>query len=89
MRTVRHVLSLVGARPNFMKAAPVVAALGNGPPTIVHTGQRYDEAMSRIFVDELGIGEPGHMLSVGVGHARGPDGSREGGAGADHRGDAA
>jgi UDP-N-acetylglucosamine 2-epimerase (non-hydrolysing) len=71
MRTVGHVLSVVGARPNFMKIAPVIAALGRGATpishTLVHTGQHYDDAMWRIFVDQLGIGEPDHLLGVGSG----------------------
>jgi UDP-N-acetylglucosamine 2-epimerase (non-hydrolysing) len=69
--TKRLILSIVGARPNFMKAAPVVAELKRRPTefdsVLVHTGQHYDEAMSRIFLDELGIGAPDHMLGVGSG----------------------
>ena len=34
----------------------------------MHTGQHYDDAMSRVFFDELGVGEPDHMLDVGSGH---------------------
>src|SRR4051812_49558483 len=64
-------MSVVGARPNFMKAVPVVAALARRPDpvrqTLVHTGQHYDDAMSRIFLEELGVGEPDHMLDVGSG----------------------
>ena len=71
MRAVRHVMSVVGARPNFMKTAPVIAALARRPDpvrhTLVHTGQHYDAAMSRVFLDELGVGEPNHMLDVGSG----------------------
>jgi UDP-N-acetylglucosamine 2-epimerase (non-hydrolysing) len=71
MRAIRHVLSVVGARPNIMKTAPVIAALARRrePPrhTLVHTGQHYDEAMSRIFLDELGVREPSQMLDVGSG----------------------
>jgi UDP-N-acetylglucosamine 2-epimerase (non-hydrolysing) len=65
----RHVLSVVGARPNFMKTVPVIAALQRRPGdvrhTLVHTGQHYDDAMSRIFLEELGVGAPDVMLSVG------------------------
>ena len=69
MGPVRHVMSVVGARPNFMKIAPVIAALrGRTPPirhTLVHTGQHYDAAMSSVFVEQLGVGAPDHMLGVG------------------------
>jgi UDP-N-acetylglucosamine 2-epimerase (non-hydrolysing) len=69
------VLSVVGARPNFMKVAPIVAELQRRPDefssVVVHTGQHYDEAMSKIFLDDLGVGVPDHMLGVGSGsHAR-------------------
>jgi UDP-N-acetylglucosamine 2-epimerase (non-hydrolysing) len=69
MRPVRHVMSVVGARPNFMKTAPVIAELARRPDpvrhTLVHTGQHYDDAMSRVFLEQLGVGEPDHMLDVG------------------------
>jgi UDP-N-acetylglucosamine 2-epimerase (non-hydrolysing) len=65
----RHVMSVVGARPNFMKTVPVVAALKRRTDsvrhTLVHTGQHYDDAMSRIFLEELGVGAPDVLLSVG------------------------
>jgi UDP-N-acetylglucosamine 2-epimerase (non-hydrolysing) len=65
------VLSVVGTRPNFMKIAPVAAELhARGDAfehVLVHTGQHYDEAMSRVFLDELGVGAPDHMLDVGSG----------------------
>jgi UDP-N-acetylglucosamine 2-epimerase (non-hydrolysing) len=69
------VLSVVGTRPNFMKMAPIVAELARRPETfehvLVHTGQHYDTAMSEVFLDELGVGEPDHMLGVGSGsHAQ-------------------
>jgi UDP-N-acetylglucosamine 2-epimerase (non-hydrolysing) len=71
MRTIRHVLSVVGARPNFMKTVPVIAALARRPDpvrhTLVHTGQHYDDAMSQIFLEELGVRPPQHMLGVGSG----------------------
>jgi UDP-N-acetylglucosamine 2-epimerase (non-hydrolysing) len=71
MREIRHVMSIVGTRPNFMKTAPVVAALARRARpvrhTLVHTGQHYDDAMSRVFVEQLGVGEPDHMLDVGSG----------------------
>ena len=65
----RHIMSVVGARPNFMKTVPVMAALKRRTDsvrhTLVHTGQHYDDAMSRIFLEELGVGAPDVMLSVG------------------------
>jgi UDP-N-acetylglucosamine 2-epimerase (non-hydrolysing) len=71
MRAVNHVMSVVGTRPNFMKTAPVIAALARSARrvrhTLVHTGQHYDDAMSRVFVEQLGVGEPDHMLDVGSG----------------------
>jgi UDP-N-acetylglucosamine 2-epimerase (non-hydrolysing) len=64
-----RVLHVVGARPNFMKLAPVHAALAQRgvPQTIVHTGQHYDAAMSEVFFRELGIPEPDRNLNVGSG----------------------
>src|SRR3954451_15383524 len=67
----RRVLSVVGTRPNFMKIAPIAARLAERPEefehVLVHTGQHYDEAMSRIFFEQLGVGDPDHMLQVGSG----------------------
>lgn len=63
------VLSVVGARPQFIKAAPVSKALrlrGLGE-FLVHTGQHYDYGMSQIFFDELGLPEPEVNLGVGSG----------------------
>src|SRR5438045_76101 len=54
-----------------MKTAPVIAALGRRPDpmrhVLVHTGQHYDNAMSRIFLDQLGVGAPDVMLDVSSG----------------------
>ncbi|MFN2302022.1 MAG: UDP-N-acetyl glucosamine 2-epimerase, partial [Gammaproteobacteria bacterium] len=60
---------IAGARPNFMKIAPIVDALRDSPLDfrIVHTGQHYDRAMSQAFFDELGIPEPDVNLGVGSG----------------------
>jgi UDP-N-acetylglucosamine 2-epimerase (non-hydrolysing) len=62
---------VVGARPNFVKTAPVMAEMRRRMPEarhlLVHTGQHYDEMMSSIFLEELGVGEPDHMLGVGSG----------------------
>lgn len=68
---MKPILDLVaGARPNFMKLAPVVRALAAHPhvtPRIVHTGQHYDPAMTDVFFDELGIPAPDVHLEVGSG----------------------
>src|SRR5271167_2117660 len=69
-----HILHVVGARPNFMKAAPVLHALGKRPAvkqTLVHTGQHYDANMSDVFFSQLEIPAPDVNLGVGSGsHAR-------------------
>jgi UDP-N-acetylglucosamine 2-epimerase (non-hydrolysing) len=69
MSRPRKIVSLVGARPNFMKAAPVIAAMQSRPEEftsiLVHTGQHYDRAMSQIFLEELGVGAPDYLLEVG------------------------
>lgn len=65
--------SVVGARPNFMKIAPVVLELKRRgiPQRLVHTGQHYDAAMSRVFFEDLGMPEPDLYLGVGSGtHAQ-------------------
>lgn len=65
-----RIIHIVGARPNFMKMAPVRAALGGCgkvSQTIVHTGQHYDENMSAFFFRELDIPEPEINLGVGSG----------------------
>jgi UDP-N-acetylglucosamine 2-epimerase (non-hydrolysing) len=66
--TPLHVLHVVGARPNFMKVAPILEAAGRHPElraTLVHTGQHYDEKMSKLFFDELGLPRPDVDLEVG------------------------
>lgn len=69
-----HIIHVVGARPNFMKAAPVLAALGRFPQvkqTLVHTGQHYDANMSEIFFQQLEMPAPDLNLEVGSGsHAQ-------------------
>lgn len=68
------IVNVVGARPNFMKIAPIMAAYREAPdiePLLVHTGQHYDEKMSDLFFRQLGIPEPDLNLGVGSGsHAR-------------------
>ncbi len=64
------VIAVVGTRPNFMKMAPVVAELRrrSGFRTmLVHTGQHYDDALSKIFVEQLGMPAPDHDLKIGPG----------------------
>jgi UDP-N-acetylglucosamine 2-epimerase (non-hydrolysing) len=66
---VRPITHVVGARPNFMKAAPVHAALAARGATqrLVHTGQHYDEKLSDVFFVQLGMPEPDANLGVGSG----------------------
>jgi UDP-N-acetylglucosamine 2-epimerase (non-hydrolysing) len=61
------ICNVVGARPNFMKIAPVVLELKKRgiPQLLVHTGQHYDENMSQVFFEELGLPEPDVYLGVG------------------------
>lgn len=70
------ILSVVGARPNFMKIASIANAViacnaekgkSEIEHVIVHTGQHYDERMSKLFFDELGIPKPHYNLEVGAG----------------------
>ena len=69
-----HFLHVVGARPNFMKVAPVHRALraySQVKQTLVHTGQHYDVNMSDVFFQDLGIPAPDVNLQVGSGsHAQ-------------------
>jgi UDP-N-acetylglucosamine 2-epimerase len=61
------IVTVVGARPQFIKAAPVSRALREGghQELLVHTGQHYDYGMSQVFFDELEIPEPAANLGVG------------------------
>ena len=69
-----EVICVCGARPNFMKIAPLMAEFarrGDIHGYIVHTGQHYDENMSKLFFDELEIPKPDVNLEVGSGsHAQ-------------------
>ena len=62
---------VAGARPNFMKIAPIIRALQRRPEDfafrLVHTGQHYDREMSGVFFEELGIPAPDHHLDCGGG----------------------
>lgn len=65
-----HILHVVGARPNFVKAAPVLRALAGRAgvrQTLVHTGQHYDANMSDVFFVQLGVPAPDVSLGVGSG----------------------
>ncbi len=65
-----RVIIVVGARPNFMKAAPVFTALNkykNIVPVLIHTGQHYDKNLSKIFFDDLRLPKPHFYLNVGSG----------------------
>jgi UDP-N-acetylglucosamine 2-epimerase (non-hydrolysing) len=68
------IVHVVGARPNFMKVAPVMMSLasnGKYSQILVHTGQHYDAGMSKVFFQEVGIPEPDINLGVGSGsHAQ-------------------
>lgn len=65
------IVYVIGARPNIVKMAPVIAELrgrlSSERHVIVHTGQHYDREMSDLFFDELGVPEPDHLLNAGSG----------------------
>lgn len=62
------VLSVVGARPQFIKSLPVSVALRQDlEEVLVHTGQHYDHEMSAVFFEELDVAEPAYNLGVGSG----------------------
>lgn len=66
------IMSLVGARPQFIKAAPIHRVVkrfkGACEHTLVHTGQHYDKNMSEVFFEELQLPKPTHNLNVGSAH---------------------
>jgi len=63
------ILTIVGARPQFIKSAPVSQALRAAElqEIVVHTGQHYDSTMSAVFFEDLGLSEPAYHLGVGSG----------------------
>ena len=67
----QRLLYVVGARPNFVKMAPVVAELNrrraDADHLVVHTGQHYAPELSEIFIEQLGLPEPRHRLEIGSG----------------------
>lgn len=68
------VLAVAGCRPNFVKIAPLMAAIADRAPaaraTLVHTGQHFDDSLSDVFFRDLGIPHPDHQLRVeGTSHA--------------------
>ena len=65
-----RIMSIVGARPNMMKIAPLLAELRLDKeiePVLVHTGQHYDYSMSQVFFDQLRLPQPDYNLEVGPG----------------------
>ena len=65
-----RILIVVGARPNFMKAAPVIAEFkkyASIEPMLIHTGQHYDKNLSEIFFGDLKLGKPDFYLGIGSG----------------------
>ena len=79
-----HIVYVVGTRPNFVKTAPVVAALRarlpDGRHTIVHTGQHYDRLMSEVFFEELGHARARPHARGRLGQPRPADGAGDGAA---------
>jgi len=68
---ILKVASVVGARPQFVKLAPLgkkLSSVSGFEHVVVHTGQHYDYLMSKVFFDELGIPEPNYNLEIGSGH---------------------
>ena len=72
MANNNKILHIVGARPNFIKAAPLIKALKNQPnpceQLLIHTGQHFDSNMSGIFFNELNLPMPDINLEVSGGN---------------------
>lgn len=68
---MKRILNVVGARPNFMKIAPIQREMAKYPdeitPMLIHTGQHYDERMSKFFFEDLQLPQPDIYLGVGSG----------------------
>ena len=67
---MKRIACIVGARPNFMKIAPILRAMETSPdlkPTLIHTGQHYDKNLSDVFFEELGIARPDISMGIGSG----------------------
>ncbi|UCE24384.1 MAG: UDP-N-acetylglucosamine 2-epimerase, partial [Candidatus Zixiibacteriota bacterium] len=69
--SAKKIVLVVGARPNFMKSAPLMRALAEHPDrfetVLIHTGQHYDHKLSQLFFDELKMPKPDIYLGVGSG----------------------
>ncbi len=81
-----HLTLIAGARPNFMKVAPIIHAIKKAQEKgdkieyrLVHTGQHYDRNMSETFFKELDIPEPDVNLGCGGGHTGGTNSCHYGG----------
>ena len=70
-----RIVNVVGARPNFMKMAPLMTEYARHrrqfDPVLVHTGQHYDDNMSKLFFEQLGLPKPDAYLGVGSGSHHG------------------
>jgi UDP-N-acetylglucosamine 2-epimerase (non-hydrolysing) len=68
---IMKIMHIVGARPNFVKVAPVLSAMEKRGPafqqSLVHTGQHYNDSMSRVFFEHLDMPEPDEYLNAGSG----------------------
>jgi UDP-N-acetylglucosamine 2-epimerase (non-hydrolysing) len=68
---MKRILNVVGARPNFMKIAPIQRQMlmhnSKLEPILIHTGQHYDDRMSKLFFEDLQLPEPQYYLGVGSG----------------------
>ena len=66
---MKNITTIIGARPQFIKAAPVCIALKKAglKEVLIHTGQHYDKNMSDVFFEDLDIQKPDFMLNVGSG----------------------